>query len=79
MESLTTIGKTIVAEVEEDRNLSVNNNQSRVVYICNKWSKICFFVTVLLIFLVREIILMFIESNVFNIMYMYLKNNSSNV
>ena len=75
MEQLTSIGKTIV--VDDTNDLSSNINRSRVVYICNKWSKICFFVTVLLIFLVREVLLMFFESNVFNIMYLYLKKNES--
>lgn len=75
MEQLTSIGKTIV--VDDTNNLSSDINRSRVVYICNKWSKICFFVTVLLIFLVREVLLMFFESNVFNIMYLYLKKNES--
>jgi hypothetical protein len=75
MEQLTSIGKTIV--VDDTNNLSSDINRSRVVYICNKWSKICFFVTVLLIFLVREVLLMFFESNVFNIMYLYLRKNES--
>ncbi len=74
MNGLNVVGKDILTGANQPIPEELQN--SRTVYLCNNWGKICFVVTILLIFLLREIFLVVTEDNILNMLYLISTNHS---
>ncbi len=74
MQGLNVVEKDILSVSNQSIPEELQN--SRTVYLCNNWGKICFVITILLIFLLREIFLVVTEENILKMLYLIYTNNS---
>ena len=63
--------------MNDKTDIPIELKKSKMIYICNKWSKLCFVLLICIIFILREMILLLAESNIVDMFAILQLNNKS--